>query len=196
MAELPKNSVQRTPTDKESGDAIAPKRDISWVEIAIMLLFACCMAFVILTPQDALQRYPQVVPYVDWMASWNPHVYRLGLKNVSGSWADANRFCAAVMWGVWTPLLVPLLVVMFKRDEPVKPFASMRGVLFALIAGPLLAYVSIYGTGGIDSRLGRFMVANLLGRSFFISVAAGVFWVSIYATFVMWRNAFRRNFDF
>ncbi len=154
------------------------------------------MGFVILTPQDVLHSYPQVVPYVDWMASWNPHVHRLGLKHVSGPLADANRFCAAVMWGVWTPLLISLFVVMFIRDEPIKPFTSIRGVLFALIAGPALAYLAIYGTGDMNSRLGRFMVSNLLGRSIYIPGAVFAFWVSVYVTPVVLRNAFRRNFDF
>lgn len=182
---------------KTEGLAVGePQNATHWVLGVWYVLFPCCMAFVMLTPVDVLQRYPQVVPYVDWMASWHPYVHRIGLTEISGHLADVNRFCAAVMWGLWTPLLVPLFVVMFIRDIPIKPFASIREVLFALIVGPLTVVVCLHATGDMDSRIGRFIAINTLGRAFFIPSSVGVFWVAVYGTFTFWRSAFRRNFDF
>jgi hypothetical protein len=146
--------------------------------------------------RSGLQRYPQVVPYVDWMASWHPYVHRIGLTEISGRLADVNRFCAAVMWGLWTPLLVPLFVVMFIRDIALKPIASIRQVLFVLIAMPLMAFVCLHATGDMDSRIGQLLAINPLGRAFFISGSVGGFWAAVYGTFIAWRGAFRRNFDF
>lgn len=195
-----KNNDPETKTEtaiKAEGLAVSePQKATHWVLGVLYVLFPCCMAFVMLTPLDVLQRFPQVVPYVDWMASWHPYVHRIGLTEISGRLADVNRFCAAVMWGLWTPLLVPLFVVMFIRDIPIKPFTSIRGVLFALIAGPLTAFACLHATGNMDTRIGQFLAINPLGRAFFIPSNAGCFWLSVYATFLFWRSAFRRNFDF
>ena len=182
---------------KTEGLAVGePPKATHWVMCVLYVLFPCCMAFVMLTPVDVLQRYPQVVPYVDWMASWHPYVHRIGLTEISGRLADVNRFCAAVMWGLWTPLLVPLFVVMFIRDGSVKPFTSIRGVLFALIGMPLTAFACLHATGDMDSRIGQFLAINPLGRAIFIPGIAGCFWLFVYATFAVWRSAFHRNFDF
>lgn len=196
MSNRTQESVQQS-SDVTADIAIVQRpKNTHWILVAFIVLFACCVVFVILTPQDVLQRYPQVVPYVDWMASWNPHVHRLGLRHVSGPLADAHRFCAAVIWGVLTPFLVPLFVVWFVRDEPIKPFTSIRGVFFALTAGPLLALLMIYMPGDVNPRVGRPIDTKLFHRSFFIPGAVGVFWYLTYMTLTMWRSAFRRNFDF
>jgi hypothetical protein len=163
-------------------------------ETAFVLLMLFSMAFVILTPIDVLQRYPQVVPYVDWMASWNPHVHRLGLSDVSGPFADANRFCATVIWTVWLPFCLPIIMFPFKRKKPL-PAKTIGQLLFNLAAGPVVIYLVIFATGDIDSRGGRFMVANLIGRSFFISWVPFVFSVAFIATVVCWWALLRRDFD-
>lgn len=163
-------------------------------QYAFILLFACCMAFVFLTPQDVLQRYPQVVPYVDWMASWHPHVHTLGLRHVSGPQAEAHSFCAAVIWGVWTSLVVPLFFVWFLRDESIKPFTSTREVFFVLIGLPLFALLTFYQPDALYAR--RSLQTSLSVRPFVIPLAVFLFWFSVCGTFIFWRSAYRRNFDF
>lgn len=197
MTEIQKKSDPHVAAGTHSGTPeLVHKKKSLLGQYAFILLFACCMAFVFLTPQDVLQRYPQVVPYVDWMASWHPHVHTLGLRHVSGPLAEAHSFCAAVIWGVWTALLFPLLVVWFVRDEPAKPFTSVREVLFGLIAFPLLALLTFYQPEALYSRIGRSLVTNLSARPFGIPLAAVVCWCSVCGTFIFWRSAFRRNFDF
>ncbi len=195
-----KNNDQEAKTEgatKTEGHAVDESQTAThWVLGVWYVLFPCCMAFVMLTPVDVLQRYPQVVPYVDWMASWHPYVHRIGLTEISGHLADVNRFCAAVMWSFLSPLMVLVFTNWFVRGDGIKPFKSVLEMFFAVIAAPLLAYAFLYATGDMDSRIGRFMAINSLGRAFFIPNSPLIFWFLTYMTFECWRNTFRRNFDF
>jgi hypothetical protein len=172
-----------------------PPKAAHWGQSAFIVLFACCMAFVILTPHDVLQRYPEVVPYVDWMASWNLHVHRLGLKHISGPLADANRFCAAVMWGVWTPIWVISFAYFFWKTRYKKTEITTKMILFGLFVAPVLAYLVLYATGDLNSSKGRFMAINTLGRSIFIPGVIGLFWISVAMAISTWSDTLRGNFS-
>jgi hypothetical protein len=100
------------------------------------------------------------------------------------------------MWSFLSPLSVFVFANWFVRGDGIKPFKSASQMLLAVVAIPLMAYAFLYATGDMDTRIGRFMAINPLGRAFFIPSIPVVFWFSTYMAFECWRNAYRRNFDF
>jgi hypothetical protein len=126
-----------------------------------------CMAFVWFTPKDVLDKYPQFVPFTDFMASWNPQVRRVG--EISGALNQVNRFCSAVLWCVMPVIWLKLL---FNLRDPENYYfgpvlISVRG-LYLLIIIPIFVYLILWALPYPTSRPGRFIFINPLGRSLMI----------------------------
>lgn len=69
-----------------------------------------------LVPLDVLQKYPQFVPFVDFMASWNTQIRRVG--EFSGPRSQVNMFIYSMAWClIWIPVSCFLWIIFlrFKR---------------------------------------------------------------------------------
>lgn len=136
--------------------------------------FLVNMAFVWITPLDVLDRYPQLVAFTDFMASWNTQIRHLG--EYSGAASQANRFCASVLWCV-----MPLAWFAFARAairsghvQGLHRKSNME-LAMLLVVSLLLLYVVMSAPSSADipmSRLGRFMFIHSLGRAFFLPAGA------------------------
>ncbi len=128
------------------------------------------MAFVWFTPKDVLDKYPQFVPFTDFMASWNLQVRRMG--EISGPLNQANRFCSAVLWSVMPVAWIGLLIGLRKHypnGEIHLNSASHKA--YMLIVCPLFCYFAFWAISSDpaeNSKLGRMLFLNLIGRGFFI----------------------------
>lgn len=178
------------PTYDPWNPATWPKEHYFW-----WAFFIANMVFVWLTPLDVLDRYPQLVPFTDFMASWNTQIRRLG--EISGPASQANRFCSSVLWCV-----MPIALAFHFRDMSqtypdgsffVKSSISFFVVLFGV---PLLCYFGYWSIATSvpteNSRLGRFLFMHAVGRSVFIPVF--IFSIGMFAMSWFWMiQAFVRG---
>ena len=65
------------------------------------LLLIAFLAY--LVPVDVLQKHPQLQPFVDFMASWNMQIRRVG--EISGSRSQVNMFIYSMAWML---ILIPI----------------------------------------------------------------------------------------
>ena len=127
------------------------------------------MAFVWFTPKDVLDKYPQFVPFTDFMASWNLQVRRMG--EISGALNQANRFCSAVLWCVMPVTWIKLVVeIYYKRGNTFAPVQINAKGLLWLLGAPVFFYFAFWALPypAETNRTGRFIFLNPLGRSLMI----------------------------
>ena len=185
MTELPKANTIATydPWNPQTW----PRSHYYWWVFAL-----ACMAFVWFTPKDVLDKYPQFVPFTDFMASWNLQVRRMG--EISGPLNQANRFCSAVLWCVmpvhWLRLSLNLLQ---KKDDFFAPVLINVKGLFALVGLPIFIYLGFWNLSysAETSRIGNLIFINPLGRSFLLPMmvsVVGVFalvWIRMAITWLL-----------
>ncbi|MBT0569088.1 hypothetical protein KIK84_02000 [Curvibacter sp. CHRR-16] len=155
-----------------------PKEHFFW-----WAFYFASMAFVWLTPLDVLDRYPQFVPFTDFMASWNMQIRRLG--EISGPANQANRFCSSVLWCV-APIALIFHFRGMSQTYPDGSFSVKSSISFfvGLFGLPLLCYFgywSIPTDPAEGSRVGRVLFIGAVGRSVFIPIfifSIGMFLVS------------------
>ena len=101
--------------DKDLTPTIRPRSAVE------MTLYGSLLAIVFLAylvPLDVLQKYPQFVPFVDFMASWNTQIRRVG--EISGSRSQVNMFIYSITWClIWIPVICFLWIYLsrLKRME-------------------------------------------------------------------------------
>jgi hypothetical protein len=155
--------------------------------------FLLNMVFVWLTPLDVLDRYPQLVPFTDFMASWNTQIRRLG--EYSGPANQANRFCSSVFWCLMPFVMLRMLLPgIFKLIHGVdSPWRSNTEFLKYLFALPLCCYLLwIVPNHPVESsRIGRSLFVSPIGRGFFLPAMAYIFGVVAFTWCAMLLIAFR-----
>ncbi len=150
------------------------------------------MVFVWFTPLDVLDRYPQLVPFTDFMASWNTQILRLG--EFSGPANQANRFCSSVFWCLMPLVMLRVLVVGTKerRDREVLEksyFHFLFGVIFLIVGCYVLWLIPNHAAQ--NSRVGRFIFITPVGRGFFLPGMVYLFGVIVYVWCAMLLFAVR-----
>ncbi|MEZ5644092.1 MAG: hypothetical protein R3E99_02830 [Burkholderiaceae bacterium] len=80
------------------------KRPRSVVEMTLYGSLLVIVFLAYLVPLDVLQKYPQFVPFVDFMASWNTQIRRVG--EISGPRSQVNMFIYSMTWClIWIPVI-------------------------------------------------------------------------------------------
>jgi hypothetical protein len=75
------------------------------------LLLIAFLAY--LVPVDVLQKHPQLQPFVDFMASWNTQIRRVG--EISGPRSQANMFIYSMTWClIWIPVICFLWIYLLR----------------------------------------------------------------------------------
>lgn len=88
----------------EDKDLTPIKRTRSAVEMTLYGSLLAIVFLAYLVPLDVLQKYPQFVPFVDFMASWNTQIRRVG--EISGPRSQVNMFIYSMTWClIWIPLI-------------------------------------------------------------------------------------------
>ena len=92
------------------------KRPRSAIE---MILYGSLLGIVFLAyfvPVDVLRKYPQFVPFVDFMASWNTQIRRVG--EISGPRSQVNMFIYSMTWClIWIPVICFLWIYLTKLKQ-------------------------------------------------------------------------------
>lgn len=154
--------------------------------------FLLNMVFVWLTPLDVLDRYPQLVPFTDFMASWNTQIRRLG--EYSGPANQANRFCSSVFW-----CLMPLVMlrVLSAGIGDRQKGGSVEMSNFQMLKGMVSVMLGMYMFWILpnhpveSSRIGRSFFVSPIGRGFFLPAMAYIFGVMAYTWCAMLLTVFR-----
>ncbi len=144
------------------------------------------MVFVWFTPLDVLDRYPQLVPFTDFMASWNTQIRRLG--EFSGPANQANRFCSSVFWCLMPLVMLRVLAegVGDRKKGGVVEMSSFQvfKVLFATLVGMYMFWI-IPNHPVESSRIGRALFVSPIGRGFFLPGMAYIFGIMVFTCLAM-----------
>ncbi len=155
--------------------------------------FLVNMAFVWITPLDVLDRYPQLVAFTDFMASWNTQIRHLG--EYSGAASQANRFCASVIWCVMPLVMMRIFGADFgiakTRVQITITFSSLISMIALLLMLLMLLIVPYRSVEA--SRLGSFLFLCTAGRSVFLPGSVYLSGVLIFALNLCLVSAFRRT---
>jgi hypothetical protein len=146
--------------------------------------FLLNMVFVWLTPLNVLDRYPQFVPFTDFMANWNTQIRRLG--EYSGPANQANRFCSSVFWCVMPLLMLRMLFAEIdyrKKGRRVEmSYLKLFKSIAIMIVGMTILWI-LPNHPAESSRIGRSLFVNPLGRGFFLPAMVYIFGICAYLGF-------------
>ncbi len=165
------------------------------------LLFIVVLAY--LVPMDVLDRCPQFVPFVDFMASWNLQVRRVG--EFTGPASQVNMFVYSMAWCL---IPIPMVCEYFnvlrsnkeKNYSPADhPIIILLGVIFM---GALSAWVVLAWPGQnwpIGARVGGFIFLSPITRPILsIGMVYLAAWFAMVGVTLLWAivvKVFRRFKD-
>lgn len=143
-----------------------------------------------LVPVDVLYRFPQFIPFVEFMADWNLQVRRVG--EFSGPASQVNMFVYSVAWClILIPWVCELLDTIHSNKKTKHDLfeGPVLTVIFLLVIAPFAAWFFSAWPGAnwpIDSRFGRVIFVYDLTRPFFsVSMIYVVVWFFLgYALFL------------
>lgn len=121
-----------------------------------------------LVPMDVLDRFPQFTPFVEFMASWNIQIRRVG--EFSGPASQVNMFVYSVAWCLIPIPWVCELLDAIEGNKKIKHDVFERPVLtvlFLLVFAPLFAWLLSYqpwASWPLDTRISRAAFLNGLTR--------------------------------
>lgn len=172
------------------------KRPRSAVEMTLYGSLLAIVFLAYLVPLDVLQKYPQFVPFVDFMASWNTQIRRVG--EISGPRSQVNMFIYSVTWCL---ICVPIgcqirisIAKWGKNDLPAIGY-PMIWLLALIFFGAIVIWFTYTWPGvhwSLESRLGRaIFVSPLTSPAWSVGIVFA-FWFSLIASItvllvIIWR---------